>query len=71
MDTGGNPLPLYKQVWNLDPLTGATSALREGHRVADGAEESHRPGASGDLGHGYTGNKLDPCSTAASSPATA
>lgn len=62
-DAEGNPLPLYKQMIDVDPVSGAAFTRPETVTVwvtvpkrAPGAG----PAPAVILGHGYTGNKLDP-----------
>lgn len=63
-DDEGKLLPLSEQVWELDPVTGKAFVRRETitvwmtiPRSGTGAKQ---PAPVAILGHGYTGNKLDP-----------
>ncbi len=57
-------LPLYKQVWNLDPVTGAAPSLRSETvtvwLTVPKQRPSNGPAPVAILGHGYTGTKFDP-----------
>lgn len=60
-DSEGNWLPLYKQVFQLDPVTGAAFTRPEKITVwltVPKGPKGAKPVVI--LGHGYTGNKLDP-----------
>lgn len=62
-DADGKPLPLSDQVWNVNPATG--EAFHRGETVTfwltvPRKELAQRPTPVVILGHGYTGNKLDP-----------
>lgn len=61
-DAQGNPLPLYKQTWKLDPLTGEAFVRPETLVVWITVPKNRngRPAPVSIMGHGYTGNKLDP-----------
>lgn len=60
-DSEGNTLPLYKQVWQVDPLTGAAYTRPERVYVwLTVPKRRNGPAPVVILGHGYTGNKLDP-----------
>lgn len=63
VDSEGKPLPLYKQLFQVDPVTGA--AFTRPETVTVWLTVPKKPAGSGPspvviLGHGYTGNKLDP-----------
>ncbi len=63
-DSEGNPLPLYKQLFNVNAETGAAFTRSETITVWVTMPKA-RPAGGGPvpvviLGHGYTGNKLDP-----------
>jgi hypothetical protein len=64
VDSAGAPLPLYKQTWQLDPLTGETGpGLPRDETVTvwlTVPKNRHGPAPLVILGHGYTGTKLDP-----------
>lgn len=62
-DAEGNPLPLYEQVWQINPTTG--ESFNRGETVTfwltvPRKELALRPTPVLILGHGYTGGKLDP-----------
>jgi hypothetical protein len=62
-DEDGAPLPLHQQVWKLNPTTG--EAFHRPERVTmwitlPRDEVAQKPYPVVILGHGYTGNKLDP-----------
>ena len=60
-DADGNPLPLYKQLMQIDPVTGAAFTRPETVTVwLTVPKNRHGPAPVVVLGHGYTGNKLDP-----------
>ncbi|MFT3835520.1 MAG: hypothetical protein QM723_00795 [Myxococcaceae bacterium] len=59
----GTRLPLYKQTWDVDPVTGAAPAARAEEITVWMTVPKNRnghPAPAVILGHGYTGNKLDP-----------
>lgn len=61
VDSEGNPLPLYRQVFELDPTTGAAFTRPEEITAwLTVPKGRHGPAPMVILGHGYTGNKLDP-----------
>lgn len=61
VDAEGKPLPLYRQVFELDPLTGAAFTRPEKAYIWLTVPKGRRgPAPVVILGHGYTGNKLDP-----------
>ncbi len=61
VDSEENPLPLYKQTFELDPLTGAAFVRGEKSYVWLTVPKNRKgPAPVVILGHGYTGNKLDP-----------
>jgi hypothetical protein len=62
-DADGAPLPLHQQSWRLDPVTG--EAFHRPETVTfwltmPRKDIAQRPVPVVILGHGYTGNKLDP-----------
>ncbi|MFZ5439250.1 MAG: hypothetical protein ACOZQL_04535 [Myxococcota bacterium] len=62
-DAENNPLPLYKQLMQIDPQTGA--AFHRPETITVWVTIPRRAAGAGPapaviLGHGYTGNKLDP-----------
>ncbi|PZR16140.1 MAG: hypothetical protein DI536_07570 [Archangium gephyra] len=64
VDAEGNPLPLYKQLFDVNAQTGAAFTRSETMTVWVTMPKA-RPAGGGPvpvviLGHGYTGNKLDP-----------
>jgi hypothetical protein len=64
-DSEGKPLPLYKQLFQVDPVTGAAFTRPETITVWLTVPKKQPGTATGPapvviLGHGYTGNKLDP-----------
>ena len=60
-DSEGNALPLYKQTWQVDPVTGAAFTRPEKVYVwLTVPKRRNGPAPVLVLGHGYTGNKLDP-----------
>jgi hypothetical protein len=60
-DSEGNWLPLYKQEFQLDPVTGAAFTRPEKIYVwLTVPKRRNGPAPVVILGHGYTGNKLDP-----------
>jgi hypothetical protein len=60
-DSEGNWLPLYKQEWQIDPVTGAAFTRPEKIYVwLTVPKRRNGPAPVVILGHGYTGNKLDP-----------
>ncbi len=60
-DSEGNPLPLYKQRFQVDPVTGAAFTRPETVYVwLTVPKRRQGPAPAVLLGHGYTGNKLDP-----------
>lgn len=60
-DSEGRPLPLYSQVWQVDPMTGAAFTRPETVYVwLTVPKRRNGPAPVVILGHGYTGNKLDP-----------
>lgn len=61
VDSEGKPLPLYKQTFELDPLTGAAFVRGEKSYAWITIPKNRKgPAPVVILGHGYTGNKLDP-----------
>ncbi len=61
VDSDGNPLPLTKQIFELDPTTGAAFTRPEKVTVWLTIPKNRTgPAPVVILGHGYTGNKLDP-----------
>lgn len=61
VDSEGKPLPLYRQVFEVDPVTGAAFTRPETVYVWLTVPKGRRgPAPVVVLGHGYTGNKLDP-----------
>ncbi|MEW6430465.1 MAG: hypothetical protein AB1730_03055 [Myxococcota bacterium] len=61
VDSEGRPLPLYRQVFEVDPVTGAAFTRPETVYVWLTVPKGRRgPAPVVVLGHGYTGNKLDP-----------
>lgn len=61
VDAEGKPLPLYRQVFEFDPQTGAAFTRPEKVVVwVTVPKNRHGPAPVVILGHGYTGNKLDP-----------
>jgi hypothetical protein len=61
VDSEGKPLPLYRQTFELDPLTGAAFTRPEKAYIWLTVPKGRRgPAPAVILGHGYTGNKLDP-----------
>lgn len=61
VDSEGKPLPLYKQTFDIDPLTGAAFVRPEKSYAWITIPKNRRgPAPVVILGHGYTGNKLDP-----------
>jgi hypothetical protein len=65
VDSEGNALPLYKQTFDLNPTTGAAFTRPEKITVwvvVPKRLPTSKPGPLPTviLGHGYTGNKLDP-----------
>ncbi|MBI3181224.1 MAG: hypothetical protein HYZ28_03675 [Myxococcales bacterium] len=55
------PLPLYRQVWKVDPLTGEAFVRSETVTFwVTVPKNRNGPAPVVILGHGYTGNKLDP-----------
>jgi hypothetical protein len=61
VDAAGNPLPLYKQTFEVDPISGAAFTRSERSFVWLTVPKNRRgPAPVVILGHGYTGNKLDP-----------
>jgi hypothetical protein len=61
VDSEGKMLPLYRQVFEVDPLTGAAFTRPEKIFVWLTVPKNRRgPAPVVVLGHGYTGNKLDP-----------
>jgi hypothetical protein len=61
VDAEGNALPLYKQTFELDPISGAAFTRPEKSFVWLTVPKNRRgPAPVVILGHGYTGNKLDP-----------
>lgn len=62
VDTEGNPLPLYKQLMQLNAQTGEAFTRPETVTVWLVVPKRKSPGPvpAVILGHGYTGNKLDP-----------
>ena len=61
-DSEGNPLPLYKQLFQVDPVSGAAFTRPETITVwlTVPKQRPNGPAPVVILGHGYTGNKLDP-----------
>lgn len=61
-DEQGKDLPLYKQTWKLNPLTGEAYVRPEKLVVWVTVPKNRngRPAPVSILGHGYTGNKMDP-----------
>ncbi|GMU62242.1 MAG: hypothetical protein AMXMBFR34_40050 [Myxococcaceae bacterium] len=60
-DSEGKMLPLYRQVFEVDPITGAAFTRPEKIFVWLTVPKNRRgPAPVVVLGHGYTGNKLDP-----------
>ncbi len=60
---GKTLLPLYKQTWKVDPVTGVAAVDRPETVtvwMTIPKNRNGRPAPSVILGHGYTGNKLDP-----------
>lgn len=61
VDSEEKPLPLYKQTFELDPLTGAAFTRSERSYIWLTVPKNRKgPAPVVILGHGYTGNKLDP-----------
>ena len=61
VDSEGNPLPLYEQLFKVDPVTGAAFTRPETVTVWLTVPKARTgPAPVVVLGHGYTGNKLDP-----------
>ncbi|MCA3011474.1 MAG: hypothetical protein INH41_03645, partial [Myxococcaceae bacterium] len=61
VDSEDRPLPLYKQTFELDPVSGAAFTRPERSFVWLTVPKNRRgPAPVVILGHGYTGNKLDP-----------
>lgn len=61
VDSEDKPLPLYKQLFEVDPVTGAAFTREEEIFVWMTVPKNRRgPAPAVILGHGYTGNKLDP-----------
>jgi hypothetical protein len=61
VDSEGNPLPLYKQLIDINAETGAAFTRPETITVWLTVPKNRRgPAPVVVLGHGYTGNKLDP-----------
>jgi hypothetical protein len=61
-DSSGNPLPLYEQVWRMDPRTGEAFHRPETITfwlTVPRPEVSARPAPVVILGHGYTSSKLE------------
>lgn len=61
-DEHGKPLPLYKQVWDLDPVTGRAFVRSERIRfwlAVPKPEYARRPAPVVLVGHGYTSNVLE------------
>ncbi len=62
-DAEGNPLPLYQQLIDIDPVSGAAFTRPETVTVwltIPKRANKSTPAPVVVLGHGYTGNKLDP-----------
>jgi hypothetical protein len=61
VDSENNPLPLYKQTWQVDPVSGSAFVRPEQVTVWLTVPKNRRgPAPVVILGHGYTGGKLDP-----------
>jgi hypothetical protein len=62
VDSEGNPLPLYKQLMQINAQTGAAFTRPETVTVWLTVPKRQKQGPAPVviLGHGYTGNKLDP-----------
>ncbi|MBX7116917.1 MAG: hypothetical protein K1X64_21510 [Myxococcaceae bacterium] len=61
-DAEGNRLPIYKQVWDVDPVTGAAPHVRTENITfwVTVPKLRNGPAPVAIIGHGYTGAKIDP-----------